>query len=104
SNVCAKDFGTGAAMCTVNEIFNSAINGTLVRTAPMAEDAWIYAANLQNPLGSRVAGLGDNCAGYTYETADASWQGTSFQWRLADTPVTGKGDVSPNFYLKGCNT
>jgi hypothetical protein len=104
SRVCEQDHGAGARICTVGDLVNSAINGKLVRTALMTETAWIYNHTFRNPLNARVAGLSDNCAAYSYETADAAWQGTAFQWRLADTPVAGKGDVSPNFYLVGCNT
>jgi hypothetical protein len=104
SKICEKDHGAGARICTVGDLFNSAINGKLVRTAPMAETAWIYGHTFANPLNARVAGLSDNCAALSYETADAAWQGTAFQWRLADTPVAGKGDFAPNFYLVGCNT
>jgi hypothetical protein len=104
SKICEKDHGAGARICTIGDLVNSAINGKLIRTAPMAETAWIYNHTFRNPLNARVAGLSDNCAGLTYETADAAWQGTAFQWRLADTPVAGKGDFAPNFYLVGCNT
>jgi hypothetical protein len=104
SKICEKDQGAGAHICPVDELFNSAINGKLVRTAPMAETAWVYSHTFANPLNARVAGLSDNCAALSYETADAAWQGTAFQWRTADTPVNGKGDFAPNFYLVGCNT
>jgi len=52
SNVCAKDFGAGARVCTVGDLFNSAVNGKLVRTALMTETAWIYNVSFQNPLSS----------------------------------------------------
>lgn len=82
AKLCSYQFGAGAHMCTMQELYDSVLSGALNENNTMAA-AWIYFPSWNEPTaGAALAGNGqaDNCAGYTYPTADLKWQGMTASW------------------------
>lgn len=95
ANVCAAEFGAGAKMCTIYDMYNSVVRGKITPQMTVAK-SWVYAANWKVPTAGATEalnGLSDNCAGFTYKTADQKWTGTSFLWE----PVAYNGKFAPKF-------
>jgi hypothetical protein len=93
---CAAEFGAGAQMCTIYDLYNSAASGklTTAMTIPQAQRAWIWAPAWNTPAGlpggaarEPLAGVSDTCGGYTYPTGDLAWAGTAFSW---ENSMTGR--------------
>lgn len=85
----AEGCGTGAHMCTVYEMFESASSGTIGQNSTIAR-AWVYMAAWQHSAkgaaqDDQYGGLADNCGGYTYPTGDKQWWGTGVEWKAAST-------------------
>lgn len=81
---CADEFGAGAHMCTNNELYLSVATGKLTSKDTITPSAWVYFPTWQNPLGAAQqprAGMGDNCASYTYPTNDRLWSGNAVEWK-----------------------
>ncbi|HRI49683.1 MAG TPA: hypothetical protein PLW65_05830 [Pseudomonadota bacterium] len=105
--LCAGDFGVGAHMCTVYELYYSAaLLKNLDPTVDISPGGWVYMQSWRhapvNPT-EISAGLADNCAGYTYTFAATDtyqWNGTTFAWT-----VDASGVRVPKFYANTqCNT
>lgn len=97
---CRAEFGAGAHMCTVEEIHRSVSNGTIAATASIAR-AWVYSAdgtrNNGTPTREPTASLHNNCAGYTYPTADTFDTGTAFEF----SPWAHNGVRVAKFFVGG---
>lgn len=80
--LCATQFGSRAHMCTPFQLTRSVAKGKLGpkdRIAP----AWIYMPAWHNPNASTsepLAGLADNCGGYTTGDDTAGWAGMAVEW------------------------
>ena len=94
ANNCVAQFGAGAHMCSVYEIYNSVASGKLTVQTTVAE-SWVYMAAWRQVSGATDPsdGLNENCAGFTYPTGDKKWYGTTFQWGQ----VTFTGRFAPKF-------
>jgi hypothetical protein len=81
---CADDFGAGAHMCTVYEMYGSVANGKITSKTTVPK-AWVYFPSWQSPIASPQNPLGgnsDNCSSYTYPTNDRHWAGIAVEWRM----------------------
>jgi len=90
--ICAAQFGTGAHMCTVYEMYQSVVYaggpaGDKFNPAANLPQAWVYmeGQNSYSPFTTTTknepnAGLTDNCASGQYGTADQGWKGTVVSW------------------------
>lgn len=98
TNACVSAFGPGAAMCDVYSIYISVAAGKLDLTKDIA-GAWVYQAEWTNAFGTAstdvLAGLGDNCAGYTSGAAAGGLAGTRFSLM---TPTGDNANRVPKFY------
>lgn len=84
--LCLDAYGTGAHICTAQEIYASTASGIL--TNKPVPKSWIY-----TPAGNTTAaGLSDSCSGYTATAADRQATGSAFQWDLLPT-----GQFGPRF-------
>jgi hypothetical protein len=81
---CADTYGAGAHMCTEGELYYSVATGVINSGTGTIGKAWVYFPNWLTPNGTPTveptAGLADNCASYTYQTADTHSSGTAFSW------------------------
>ncbi len=80
---CADDFGAGAHMCTVYELYGSVASGVIAANMTIPK-SWAYFPAWQNPLvGAQnpLGGMGDNCGSYTYPTNDRKWSGIAVEWK-----------------------
>lgn len=97
SNACVAAFGTGAAMCDVYSMYISVAAGKIPLNADIA-GAWVYQAEWTNAFANNtadvIAGLGDNCAGYTSGAAAGGLAGTRFSLMAP----TGDTVRVPKFY------
>lgn len=110
ASFCAAEFGQGAHMCTVAEMYTSVVSGKLTSkdTVPRS---WVYAPAWQTPTvvqspPAPAAGLGDNCAGYTYESSHLGFSGVAVEWSQTPNPLINNvkanvlrwhgGQVQPN--------
>lgn len=85
ANLCATvpACGPGARMCTVYDMYNSVVHGTipsLLSQSWVHMNAWQHNDPGQSPTGN---GLADNCAGWTYPASDTRWYGTTVEWHDA---------------------
>lgn len=98
TNSCVTAFGPGASMCDVYSIYISVAAGKMDLTKDIA-GAWVYQAEWTNPFGAAtadvVAGLADNCAGYTSGAAAGGLAGTRFSLL---TPTGDNATRVPKFY------
>jgi hypothetical protein len=79
---CAAEFGVGARMCTMDDLYQSVVNGTLGATSAI-KPSWVYMPNWNTPLSDTVApyrGMADNCAGYNYHNGANHWRGILVEW------------------------
>jgi hypothetical protein len=96
SAVCASQFGAGAHMCVMDELYQAVIDGRL-GTADTIPLAWVYMPNWNSPEPNPVEplrGQADSCGGYTYPTASRNWRGILVEW----SPLL---DGSPSFRWHG---
>jgi hypothetical protein len=99
ASICSQQYGTGAHVCTVYDMYFSAAtigqnpNNKLSATTQITTQQWVYSANWQPPIAGAQqpdAGLADNCGGFTYPTGDRVWKGTQFVWEtIAETSQIG---------------
>lgn len=84
--VCKADYGVGAHMCTVYEIYYSAaLQKNIDPEVNIVPGGWVYMQSWRHNQAtpSEVnAGLADNCGGYTAETDTNAWNGTKFEWSV----------------------
>lgn len=104
---CAGDYGAGAHMCTVYELYYSASLQKNLDGMTDVGPAWAYMQSWKTPtslVGYPTAtptvpdpyqGLSDNCGGYTSASPSAptAWTGTSFKYAVALS-----GSHVPQFY------
>ena len=96
AKICAAQFGAGARMCTVYDIYHSITGGKIPQNVDIPK-AWVYMQSWKTPIAGPTeptAGLNDNCAGYTYPTGDKKWVGTAFSY----ANVAGTGNYAPKFF------
>lgn len=89
--ICRAEFGPGAQMCTSAQLIRTVTNGKLTPTDRIAP-AWIYMPTWHNPHNSTIdplAGLADNCGGYTTDDDTTGYTGMAVEWG----PL-GSGDVA----------
>jgi hypothetical protein len=85
--ICAAQYGAGTHMCTREEIYESVAAGSSAFTALTTVAAgWVWAPAWNEPVGAvSIAtpgtGTGDNCASYTYNTADTNQRGATMEWK-----------------------
>lgn len=80
--LCAAQFGSRAHMCTPSQLTHSVAAGKLSSKDRIAP-AWIYMPAWHNPSTSTtepMAGLADNCGGYTTDDDTVGWTGMSVEW------------------------
>jgi hypothetical protein len=76
-------------MCTREEIYESVAAGApAFGGTTTVNQGWIWAPSWDEPVGPVSApglvpgsGTGDNCASYTYNTADTNQKGTTMEWK-----------------------
>jgi hypothetical protein len=108
--ICSAQFGAGAHMCSVMEMYDSVANADNPPIAGKpdqfnpatnsAGNAWVYMEGWNKQTAAPTdptAGLNENCAGYLYGTGDQSWQGTVVNW-TAGPPLVLR------FNISGCAT
>jgi hypothetical protein len=84
AQLCEQGFGLGAHMCTQEELYLSATNGTLASNAKI-QPAWVHMPNWNNPSGSTMeplSGISDTCVSYTYATSANRWRGIAVEWGM----------------------
>ena len=91
TSICGKvaACGTGAHMCSVFEMYESAASGVLNNNMDVAL-SWVYSASwsqeFSDPAQSQAgSGQSDNCGSFTYPTADRKWYGTAVEWKVSGT-------------------
>jgi hypothetical protein len=77
--LCGAEYGDGAHMCTVNELYDSVVSGRLTSNDRVPK-SWIFHPSLQRLPNSidPEEGVADSCGVYTYGTADHGWTGVAF--------------------------
>jgi hypothetical protein len=76
-------------MCNGYELYRAVVNQELSSDKNML-GAWIYHPTWKTPLPGAppdLAGLGDNCAGYSYDRDDQGYSGT---WSYGGFTATGR--------------
>lgn len=101
---CVAEFGAGAHMCTVYEIYYSAsLEKGLVKDTKVTPGGWVYQQSWRSASANPTemdAGLADNCAGYTYDATAANWNGARFEWDTNSASV-----FTPRIFANTmCNT
>jgi hypothetical protein len=104
--LCGAQFGTGAHMCTVYEMYDSVAYAGQISadkfnpTQAMAQ-AWVYMMSWKNPgttatptttpvAAEANAGLADNCGSYTDDgTHSTNFYGTQVSWSKVNTGFNG---------------
>lgn len=89
TKACEGQFGAGARMCTVYDMFVSQATGKITSNTAVPK-SWVYQASWNEPVAGPSnpgEGVSENCASYIYETADQRWQGTAVTW--ATTALNG---------------
>lgn len=79
---CAAELGLGAHMCAAREMLGAVLNATLDPNKDVPP-AWLYMPTWNTPAPGAeqpLAGLGDNCGGYTDGTLDHDWTGMAVDW------------------------
>lgn len=83
AEICAAQFGAGARMCTVDELYRSVTSGAIAGSATVAR-AWVFnvdsTSNSGTPFREPTASLQNSCAGYTHPTANEGISGTAFEF------------------------
>jgi hypothetical protein len=85
--ICVAQYGAGAHMCAREEIYESVAAGSSAFGAlTTVLPGWIWAPAWNEPVGAVTiattgTGTGDNCASYTYNTADTNQRGATMEWK-----------------------
>lgn len=83
--LCAAEFEYPAHMCSVREMLGAVVNHTLDPSANVAK-GWLYMPTWNTPVPGAeqpLAGLADNCGGYTDATDTHHWTGMAVDWNLS---------------------
>jgi len=102
SKKCEAEFGAGAHMCTVFELFDS-VSTNVIKQATAIPASWVYMEGWNTPVANPSnpgEGLNENCASYNYDTADQKWQGMQFTWA---TTALNNVDKALHFKNVACN-
>jgi len=102
SKKCEAEFGAGAHMCTVFELFDS-VSTNVIKQATVVPASWVYMEGWNTPVANPSnpgEGLNENCASYNYDTADQKWQGMQFTWA---TTALNNVDKALHFKNVACN-
>jgi hypothetical protein len=106
---CANDYGAGAHMCTVYEIYYSVALLKNVAATTDIPASWVYMQSWKTPgsvtkypgvptVPSPYQGLSDNCGGYTQATTGGPgtnvWTGTAFNYTAG---YLGVSTYNPRF-------
>jgi hypothetical protein len=104
SKVCEQQYGMGARVCTVYDMYYSVASAKIV-AATNVPRSWVYMQSWKNPAGGVPAdatqGLNDNCADFIYNTGDKRWQGTAVTWA---TTALNNVDKALHFTNTACST
>jgi hypothetical protein len=84
ANLCAAQSGSGAHLCTMDELYQAVVNGTLKATDKLPQ-SWVYMPNWNILVNSGTTsepkgGIADNCGGYTSRSASTGWHGILAEW------------------------
>lgn len=107
SAICAAQFGTGAYMCSVYDIYMNVARDKIKQSDSVAK-TWVYMQSWKDPAGSSMTrtGLSDNCASYT-NNASTGVYGTAFEWTAltngAKAMKFSSGGTAPNAALCNAN-
>lgn len=89
--LCAEQYGTGAHLCSVYELYRSAAMGALanqtVARSWLYFPAWNTVPTLRNA--DRDRGLGDTCGGYIVDTSSEGYRGVTVEWNQLSTGSPG---------------
>jgi len=88
---CASQFGTGAHMCVMDELYQSVVRGTLDARSLIAP-AWVYMPNWNTPAANPeepLQGVADTCQDYTYPLGARNWRGMLVEWGLLPDGTPG---------------
>jgi len=104
SAICAAQFGAGAYMCSVYDMYMNVARGKVAQNDSIAK-SWVYMQSWKEPAaGSSSAGNGvsDNCGSYTTAAATGYW-GTAVEWTSISNGSKGlkfsSGNTAPNSAL-----
>jgi len=103
SDICGAQFGRGAYMCSVYDMYMNVARGKIAQADTVAK-SWVYMQSWKDLPGATTprSGLSDNCASYTSSAANGYW-GTAFEWTALSNASKGlkfeSGNVSPNTAL-----
>ena len=103
--VCAAQFGAGAYMCSVYDMYMNVASGKIKDTDSVAK-SWVYMQSWKDPTSSVsptiTVGLSDNCASYT-SSGNTTYYGTAVEWTTLSSGSKGlkfnAGNVAPNTAL-----
>ncbi len=107
SAICAAQFGTGAYMCSVYDIYMNVARDKIKSSDTVAK-SWVYMQSWKDPAGSAVTrtGLNDNCGSYM-SNASTGIYGTAFEWTAltngAKAMKFSSGGTAPNAALCNAN-
>lgn len=102
AKICSDQYGMGARMCTVYDMFVSQATGKIT-AATVVPPSWVHQASWNEPVaGPSNAGEGvsDNCASFIYDTADQKWQGMTVTW---GTTALNGNDKALKFANTACS-
>ena len=80
--MCSAQYGAGAHMCTVYELYASVASGVL-HTGSMAPRAWLWFPGWNRPVATAMdpeLGVADTCGSHTYQSAALGWVGMTAEW------------------------
>jgi len=102
SKLCETQYGTGARICTVYDMYYSVASAKIVAGTAVPA-SWVYMQSWKTPVAGPSnpgMGLNDNCADFNYDTADQKWQGTAVTWA---TTALNNVDKALHFKNTACN-
>ena len=82
ASLCVNDFGQGAHLCTMDELYQAVVNGALKATDTIPP-SWVYMPNWNIPIigaETPLQGVADNCGGYSYQLSSRRWRGIAVEW------------------------
>lgn len=104
ADVCATQYGAGAYMCSVYDMYMNVARGKIKDTDSVAK-SWVYMQSWKDPSSSTptiTVGLSDNCASYT-SSGNTTYYGTAVEWTTLSSGSKGlkfnAGNVAPNTAL-----
>lgn len=102
ADICATQYGAGAYMCSVYDMYMNVARGKIAQTDTVAK-SWVYMTSWKSiAAGAANAGQGlnDNCASFTNGATNGGYWGTAFEWTALSNTSQGlkfnAGNVAPN--------